>query len=229
MQKKYEAAEKNRIQLLGDLDRTREELTAAEKALAKFDNDRNALNNEVAELRSQIVSQRTNSEALQRQSDNLTERLSAVQKELAEKQDANSNSAAANKELTDKLADTLSHLKKLEKSQRLDSQRAAERIAELEQKVTAGQSQLRSMEQAVQEAEINGRAIKEELSQVNHELKKQNTGVIIITHYHRILKHITPDYVHVMLKGKIVDTGAHNLAKRIEKKGYKQYESKSDI
>lgn len=54
-------------------------------------------------------------------------------------------------------------------------------------------------------------------------LKKQGTGVIIITHYQRILKYIKPDVVHVLINGNIVESGSHRLAKKIEEEGYKEY------
>lgn len=54
-------------------------------------------------------------------------------------------------------------------------------------------------------------------------LRKQNTGVIIITHYNRILRYVTPDVVHVLVDGKIVQTGSKELAKKIEKEGYAKY------
>ena len=55
------------------------------------------------------------------------------------------------------------------------------------------------------------------------EVVRQNTGVIIITHYNRILKHIKPDRVHVMIDGKIAASGSADLAKEIEKRGYSVY------
>ncbi len=45
-------------------------------------------------------------------------------------------------------------------------------------------------------------------------------GFLIITHYPRILQYITPDVVHVMIDGRIVKTGRHDLAERIEREGY---------
>jgi Fe-S cluster assembly ATP-binding protein len=54
-------------------------------------------------------------------------------------------------------------------------------------------------------------------------LVKNGTGVIIITHYRRILKYIKPDVVHVLVSGTIVKTGGANLAKIIEEKGYEEY------
>ncbi|MEM3333050.1 MAG: Fe-S cluster assembly ATPase SufC, partial [Thermoplasmata archaeon] len=45
-------------------------------------------------------------------------------------------------------------------------------------------------------------------------------GVLLITHYQRILKYLTPEIVHVMIDGKIVMTGNYSLAIEIEEKGY---------
>ncbi|HCW32187.1 TPA: Fe-S cluster assembly ATPase SufC [Candidatus Peregrinibacteria bacterium] len=50
--------------------------------------------------------------------------------------------------------------------------------------------------------------------------KKSDRSLLIITHYPRILNYIQPDYVHVMMNGKIVLTGDYKLAKILEKKGY---------
>ncbi|MBI5448861.1 Fe-S cluster assembly ATPase SufC [Candidatus Gottesmanbacteria bacterium] len=54
-------------------------------------------------------------------------------------------------------------------------------------------------------------------------LVKNGTGVIIITHYQRILKYLRPDRVHILVNGKIVKTGKASLAKEIESHGYKHY------
>lgn len=54
-------------------------------------------------------------------------------------------------------------------------------------------------------------------------LAKFGTGVIIITHYQRILKYVTPDVVHILVRGKIVKTGNAALAKEIEEYGYTNY------
>lgn len=51
-------------------------------------------------------------------------------------------------------------------------------------------------------------------------LRGPDFGAIVITHYHRILDHIKPDVVHVMMNGRIVKTGGPELALEIEKKGY---------
>jgi len=48
----------------------------------------------------------------------------------------------------------------------------------------------------------------------------KNKGIILITHYQRLLDYINPTYVHVMQKGKIIKTGSAELAKELEEKGY---------
>ena len=45
-------------------------------------------------------------------------------------------------------------------------------------------------------------------------------GVLVITHYQRILNYIKPDLVHIMLGGRIVETGGADLALKLEEKGY---------
>ena len=47
-----------------------------------------------------------------------------------------------------------------------------------------------------------------------------NAGCLVITHYQRLLDHVKPDYVHVMIDGKIVKTGGAELAATLEEKGY---------
>lgn len=55
------------------------------------------------------------------------------------------------------------------------------------------------------------------------QLKKEGTGILVITHYQRILKFAQPDYVHILVKGKIVESGDYKLAKEVEKNGYKKW------
>tara|TARA_B100001250_G_scaffold408808_1_gene431864 strand:- start:650 stop:1387 length:738 start_codon:yes stop_codon:yes gene_type:complete len=50
--------------------------------------------------------------------------------------------------------------------------------------------------------------------------RKEDNAFILITHYHRILKYLNPDYVHVMLNGTIVKSGKESLALELEEKGY---------
>jgi len=47
-----------------------------------------------------------------------------------------------------------------------------------------------------------------------------NLGVLVITHYQRLLDYIVPDYVHVMVEGRIVQSGGKELALELEEKGY---------
>jgi Fe-S cluster assembly ATP-binding protein len=51
-------------------------------------------------------------------------------------------------------------------------------------------------------------------------LAGSHLGVLIITHYQRILKYIQPDYVHIMLDGKVVESGGADLAEHLEEHGY---------
>lgn len=53
--------------------------------------------------------------------------------------------------------------------------------------------------------------------------KQQKTGVILITHYQRILNYIHPDHVHIIFDGKIIKSGRKSLAEKLEKEGYKNY------
>jgi Fe-S cluster assembly ATP-binding protein len=48
-------------------------------------------------------------------------------------------------------------------------------------------------------------------------------GLLLITHYQRILHYIKPQFVHIVVKGKIVKSGDSSLAKETEEKGYEQY------
>jgi Fe-S cluster assembly ATP-binding protein len=50
--------------------------------------------------------------------------------------------------------------------------------------------------------------------------KNETKGILLITHYNRLLEHITPDIVHIMQDGKIVKTSGRELAKEVEEKGY---------
>ena len=53
-----------------------------------------------------------------------------------------------------------------------------------------------------------------------NKLKNQDNAVILITHYQRLLDYIVPDFVHVLVDGKIVKTGGKELALELEEKGY---------
>lgn len=58
---------------------------------------------------------------------------------------------------------------------------------------------------------------------VNRALTNTSLGVILITHYTRILGYIKPDFVHVIVNGKIVESGGPELADRLENEGYDRY------
>lgn len=62
---------------------------------------------------------------------------------------------------------------------------------------------------------------------VNKAHKDLNLGVLLITHYTRILKYIEPDFVHVFVDGKVADQGGKELADRLEEEGYDRYSSTS--
>ena len=54
-------------------------------------------------------------------------------------------------------------------------------------------------------------------------LKSKDKGYLVVTHYQRLLDYITPDFVHVFVDGKIVDSGGLELSKKLEEQGYESY------
>src|SRR5881394_3084835 len=56
------------------------------------------------------------------------------------------------------------------------------------------------------------------------ELVGPEMGALVITHYQRILDYVTPDFVHVFVGGRIVESGGAELAKKLEQEGYAPYE-----
>ena len=54
-------------------------------------------------------------------------------------------------------------------------------------------------------------------------LRSPERGMLVITHYQRLLDHITPDVVHIMANGKIVKSGGPELARELEAEGYDKY------
>ena len=54
-------------------------------------------------------------------------------------------------------------------------------------------------------------------------LREKNNSFLIITHYQRLLEYIKPDYVHVLMNGKIIKSGGPELALELEKKGYENF------
>jgi Fe-S cluster assembly ATP-binding protein len=58
---------------------------------------------------------------------------------------------------------------------------------------------------------------------VNRAKEVNDLGVLLITHYTRILRYIKPDFVHVFIDGRIVEEGGPELADRLEDEGYDRY------
>jgi len=48
-------------------------------------------------------------------------------------------------------------------------------------------------------------------------------GILLITHYNRILQYVVPDFVHIMIDGKIIKTGTKELAQEVEQSGYSTF------
>ena len=63
---------------------------------------------------------------------------------------------------------------------------------------------------------------------INAAIRGTDSGALIITHYSRILEHVKPDKIHVLISGKIVKTGGPELALELEEKGYDWLEEDSE-
>jgi Fe-S cluster assembly ATP-binding protein len=63
-------------------------------------------------------------------------------------------------------------------------------------------------------------ALKDIADGINKVAEMQKTGILLITHYNRILQYIKPNFVHVLINGKILKSGGGELANTIDKKGY---------
>ena len=59
-----------------------------------------------------------------------------------------------------------------------------------------------------------------EVAHLVEELRSDDLGVLIITHYSRILRYMKPDKIHVMVSGKVVKTGGPEIAAELEASGY---------
>lgn len=58
--------------------------------------------------------------------------------------------------------------------------------------------------------------------------QEQECGILLITHYKRLLDYVKPNYVHIMMNGKIVKTGDFSLVKEIEENGYENIKQNED-
>lgn len=58
---------------------------------------------------------------------------------------------------------------------------------------------------------------------VNRFAAQGDRGLLLITHYTRILRYIKPDYVHVFIAGRVAEQGGHELAERLDAEGYDRY------
>jgi Fe-S cluster assembly ATP-binding protein len=63
---------------------------------------------------------------------------------------------------------------------------------------------------------------------INTAIRGTKSGALIITHYSRILEHVQPDRVHVLIKGRIVKSGGPELALELEERGYDWLENESE-
>ena len=54
-------------------------------------------------------------------------------------------------------------------------------------------------------------------------LKTKNNSLLVITHYQRLLDYIIPDFVHILINGKICESGGPDLARVVEKEGYSKF------
>ena len=62
-----------------------------------------------------------------------------------------------------------------------------------------------------------------------NKFRSKSNAVILVTHYQRILSYVVPDYVHVLLNGRIVRSGGKELALQLEEKGYDWVKEESEV
>lgn len=60
-------------------------------------------------------------------------------------------------------------------------------------------------------------------------LRSPERGILLITHYQRLLNYITPDHVHVLVNGRVVRSGGPELAHALEAKGYEEFREPADV
>jgi Fe-S cluster assembly ATP-binding protein len=58
---------------------------------------------------------------------------------------------------------------------------------------------------------------------VNRAKENTEVGIMLITHYTRILNYVKPDFVHVFVNGKVAEQGGPELAERLEAEGYDRF------
>lgn len=63
---------------------------------------------------------------------------------------------------------------------------------------------------------------------VNRVHQQRNTGILLITHYTRILRYIQPEFVHVFVDGRMAEQGGKELADRLEEEGYDRFFTKAN-
>ena len=56
-----------------------------------------------------------------------------------------------------------------------------------------------------------------------NKLKTEESAILVITHYQRLLNHLVPDFVHILYNGKIILSGTRELALEVEKNGYEKF------
>jgi Fe-S cluster assembly ATP-binding protein len=60
-------------------------------------------------------------------------------------------------------------------------------------------------------------------------LRNDEHAVLVVTHYQRLLNYLVPDFVHVLLDGRIVESGDKSLALQLEEKGYAGFEREARV
>jgi len=65
------------------------------------------------------------------------------------------------------------------------------------------------------------RVVSDGINEVRRE--RPEMGVLLITHYQRILRYLTPDVVHIFVDGRIVESGGLEIAERLEQEGYEAF------
>lgn len=68
-----------------------------------------------------------------------------------------------------------------------------------------------------------------QVAEAVEEMRSPDLGVVMITHYSRILRYLTPDRIHVMIQGRIVDSGGSELAEELESGGYESVRERLGI